>query len=176
MARTGKFSTAPIVAGSLVFFAIAPGTVAGVIPYWLTGWRVQEAFAGSLFISGLGAVMVLAGLASLLDSFARFVLQGQGTPAPIAAPRRLVVSGQYRYVRNPMYLAVLLMVAGQGLILGHPALLRYAAVLWVVFHALVIFYEEPRLVEQFGGRYGAYCRRVRRWWPRSGPKMTSVTG
>ncbi|MBS1212206.1 MAG: isoprenylcysteine carboxylmethyltransferase family protein [Proteobacteria bacterium] len=161
-----KPKTLWIVCGSLVFLVLAPGTVAGVIPYSLTGWRMGGPFMGVTIIPFAGALLVVAGLASLLDSFARFVFEGVGTPAPVAPPRHLVVSGQYRYVRNPMYVAVLFMVVGQSLVLGSVALLRYAAVLWIIFHTLVILYEEPKLVSQFGASYQAYCRNVRRWWPR----------
>ena len=112
--------------------------------------------------------MILAGLGSLLDSFARFVFVGLGTPAPVAPPTRLVVSGQYRHVRNPMYVAVLAIVIGQGLVLGS-GVLRYAALLWLLFHAFVVLYEEPRLGSRFGAPCEVYRRNVRRWWPRTKP-------
>ncbi len=154
---------------SLLFLVLVPGTVVGLVPYWLTGWRVEEPFLGAPILRIAGAVMVLAGLGSLLDSFARFVFVGRGTPAPIAPPTRLVVSGQYRHVRNPMYVAVLAIVVGQGLVLGSGALLRYAALLWLLFHLFVVLHEEPRLGSRFGASYEAYRRNVRRWWPRIRP-------
>jgi protein-S-isoprenylcysteine O-methyltransferase Ste14 len=154
---------------SLLFFALAPGTVAGLIPFWLTGWRVDKPFPGASLLRVAGAAMVLAGLASLLDSFARFVLVGLGTPAPVAPPTRLVVSGQYRHVRNPMYVAILIIVVGQGLVLGKGVLLEYAALLWLLFHLFVVLYEEPGLASRFGASYQAYRRSVRRWWPRVTP-------
>lgn len=154
---------------SLGFLALVPGAVVVLVPYWLTGWRVEEPFLGVPGLRALGALMVFAGLASLLDSFARFVFVGLGTPAPVAPPTRLVVSGQYRHVRNPMYVAVLALVVGQGFVLGSGALLPYAALLWLLFNAFVVLYEEPRLASLFGESYEAYRRNVRRWWPRIKP-------
>jgi protein-S-isoprenylcysteine O-methyltransferase Ste14 len=155
--------------GALLFLLIAPGTIAGLIPYWLTRWRIEAPLLGVPASRVVGVVMVLAGVASLLDSFARFVFIGLGTPAPVAPPSRLVVSGQYRHVRNPMYVAILTLVLGQGLILGSGALFRYAAFLWVLFHAFVVLYEEPTLRATFGAAYGEYCSNVGRWIPRVRP-------
>jgi protein-S-isoprenylcysteine O-methyltransferase Ste14 len=80
---------------------------------------------------------------------------------------RLVITGSYRYVRNPMYVAIISTVVGQALLLGQRALLTYALVLWVSFHAFVVWYEEPSLKRRFGQQYAAYCATVRRWWPRT---------
>jgi protein-S-isoprenylcysteine O-methyltransferase Ste14 len=155
--------------GSTAFLVLAPGTVAGVVPFWLTGWRVEGASQSASILRVAGAFMIVAGLVSLLDSFTRFAWVGLGTPAPVAPPTRLVVSGQYRNVRNPMYVAVLVIVIGQGLVLWSGILLRYAALLWFVFHMVVLLYEEPALGNQFGESYQAYRRNVRRWWPRLRP-------
>jgi protein-S-isoprenylcysteine O-methyltransferase Ste14 len=111
----------------------------------------------------------LAGLPVLLDSFARFALQGMGTPAPIAPPQQLVVTGLYRYVRNPMYVAVLSLVAGQALLFGSVDLVEYAVVLWLGFTAFVLLYEEPALRRQFGQEYADFCAHVPRWLPRLKP-------
>ncbi len=154
---------------SLVFLLLAPGTVAGFVPFRLTGWRVGEPLLGAPILRVVGAALVCAGLGSLLESFARFVFVGLGTPAPVAPPARLVVSGQYRHVRNPMYVAVLAIVIGQGLVLGSVVLLLYAALLWVLFHLFVVVYEEPRLGSRFAASYDAYRRNVGRWWPRVKP-------
>jgi protein-S-isoprenylcysteine O-methyltransferase Ste14 len=126
-------------------------------------------FLGMEVLRLAGAALVAAGLASLLESFWRFAHVGLGTPAPLAPPRRLVVSGQYRYVRNPMYVAILAILVGQGLVLGSAVLLQYALVVWLVFHLWVVGYEEPRLRAQFGASYEAYGRSVGRWWPRLQP-------
>ena len=104
--------------GSLIFLVVAPGTVAGLGPWLLTGWAVGEAspqLVAPLRI--VGAVLVLVGASALLHAFGRFVLEGLGTPAPVAPPERLVIGGLYRHVRNPMYLAVLLTIVGEALLL-----------------------------------------------------------
>ena len=157
------------VAGSLVFLVVVPGTVAGAVPFWMTSWRVQPPLLGPPVSRVLGAVFVLLGLGSLVESVLRFALVGLGTPAPVAPPTRLVASGQYRLVRNPMYVAVVAIVLGQALLLGSVGLLRYAVVLWVFFEAFVLLYEEPSLRARFGASYETYCRNVRRWWPRLRP-------
>ena len=157
------------VAGSLIFLVVVPGTVAGAVPFLMTRWRVQPMLpelGASRFVGGM---LVLLGLASLVESVLRFALVGLGTPAPVAPPTRLVVSGQYRIVRNPMYVAVLAIVLGQALLLGSAALLGYAVALWVLFFAFVLLYEEPVLRARFGESYEAYRRHVRRWWPRPRP-------
>lgn len=153
------------VMGSLVFLVLAPGTVAAWVPFRLTGWRMREPLFGVPAVRVVGAGLIVAGVLSLLESLARFAFVGLGTPAPVAPPTSLVVSGQYRYVRNPMYVAVVACVLGQGLVLASGMLLRYAAVLWLLFHLFVVLYEEPRLEAKFGGSYEAYRRRVRRWLP-----------
>jgi protein-S-isoprenylcysteine O-methyltransferase Ste14 len=112
----------------------------------------------------------------LFDAFARFALQGRGTPAPPLPTERLVVSGLYRHVRNPMYLAVLTVVFGQALLLGSTGLLAYAALLFAAFHLFIVGYEEPTLRRRFGSEYEQYCRRVRRWWPRAGPRSDLPRG
>ena len=156
-------------AGSLVFFLLAPGTLAGFVPYRLTNWRVQPAFFGQRWLPAAGAVLLLGGVAVLMDSFLRFALEGRGTPAPVVPPEQLVVSGLYRYVRNPMYVAVLSTVFGQALILSSATLLWYSAILWVLFHLFVLLYEERALRQKFGRSYEAYCSHVRRWRPRVRP-------
>ncbi len=113
--------------------------------------------------------MLGAGLAVLLHAFGRFVLEGIGTPAPVAPTARLVVGGAYRYVRNPMYLAVAAVIFGQALLLGQAGLLLYAAVFCVIVAAFVRVYEEPVLSRRFGAQYEAYRRAVPAWWPRRTP-------
>jgi protein-S-isoprenylcysteine O-methyltransferase Ste14 len=96
----------------------------------------------------------------------RFVVEGFGTPAPIAAPERLVVGGVYRHVRNPMYVAVLAAIVGQALLLGRLGLLLYAATVWLIAAAFVHWCEEPTLTRRFGTDYEAYRCAVPAWWPR----------
>ena len=155
--------------GSAVFFVLAPGMVVGLIPWLLTRWQVREPLPYWMFMRALGAVLLVAGLITLVGAFVRFVVEGLGTPAPVAAPDRLVVGGVYRYVRNPMYVAVLVAIVGQALLLGRLVLLLYAAGAWLVIAAFVRFYEEPTLTSRFGAEYEAYRRAVPAWWPRLRP-------
>ena len=110
--------------------------------------------------------MIVAGGALVIETTARFALQGRGTPAPWAPPERFVERGSYRFVRSPMYLGVLLLVVGQGLLLGRPVLYAWAAAAWLIFTCFLVFYEEPQLRDRFGASYDDYRRRVRRWLPR----------
>ncbi len=158
---------AAAIIGSAIFLVIAPGTLVVYIPWSLTHWQ----FAPALFPAArvLGAALVAAGLPILLDSFARFALQGLGTPAPVMPPKRLVVTGLYRYVRNPMYVAVTALIAGQGFLFGSITVLEYGAILWGAFFLFVVAYEEPTLEAQFGDEYQRYRASVRRWIPRITP-------
>ena len=157
------------VLGSFVFFWIAPGTVAGWVPYALSRWRMQPPLLGVASLRIVGGVLATMGVAGLVECFARFAITGRGTPAPIAPPERLVVSGFYRYVRNPMYVFVLAAITGQALLLGNSVLLEYAGVVWLLFHGFVLVYEEPILRRQFGPSYEAYRKHVPRWFPRLTP-------
>ena len=152
--------------GSLLFLLVAPGVVAGLIPWWLTGWDLEPA---SPVIRGAGVALIALGTGFLLHAFTRFAIEGLGTPAPAAPTERLVVGGIYRYVRNPMYLAVGATIVGQSLLLGRPELLAYAAAFGAVVFCFVRLYEEPTLAEQFGSSYEAYRRSVPAWLPRLTP-------
>jgi protein-S-isoprenylcysteine O-methyltransferase Ste14 len=116
-----------------------------------------------------GIVLIIAGVPGVLDSFARFALQGLGTPAPIAPPRHLVVSGLYRHVRNPIYVAVVAVIAGQAVLFADWNLAGYGAALWLFFHVWVVAIEEPGLRQNFGAGYESYCANVPRWLPRFTP-------
>jgi protein-S-isoprenylcysteine O-methyltransferase Ste14 len=155
--------------GSAVFFLAAPGVVAGLIPWLLTRWQAREPLPYWAPMRVLGGILLIAGLIALIRAFVRFVMEGLGTPAPIAAPERLVVGGVYRYVRNPMYVAVLAVIVGQALLLGRLGLLLYAAAAWLLVAAFVRWYEEPTLTRRFGEDYEAYRRAVPAWWPRLRP-------
>jgi protein-S-isoprenylcysteine O-methyltransferase Ste14 len=150
-------------AGSAAFLVVAPGVVAGLVPWLLTGWRSSHP---PVPVAVLGLGLIALGTGVLLHAFVRFVVEGRGTPAPIAATRRLVVGGVYRHVRNPMYLAVGATIVGQALVLGRPVLLAYAAVFWAVVATFVYSYEEPTLSARYGEDYVDYRRAVPAWWPR----------
>ncbi len=155
------------VVGSALFFVLAPGGVAGLVPWWITRWR-RPATAGGLTLLLGGVLTVIAG-AVLLHAFWRFVHEGAGTPAPVAPTAHLVVGGAYRFVRNPMYLAVGSAIAGQAIALESPALAVYGAFVLAAMVAFVRLYEEPVLARRHGAEYEAYRRAVPGWWPRLSP-------
>jgi len=153
-------------AGTGLFFLLAPCVVAGLVPCWLTGWRVHHAAVG---LRVAGVALIAAGAPVLVEAFVRFAREGRGTPAPVAPTEQLVVGGLYRYVRNPMYLAVLALILGQAAVLGQPVLLWYAGFVAAAVVTFVKLYEEPALSGRFGARYDAYRRPVPGWWPRLRP-------
>jgi protein-S-isoprenylcysteine O-methyltransferase Ste14 len=134
-----------------------------LIPYLLTGWDAGEAPVAARIA---GVALTLAGAAVLLDAFARFALQGLGTPSPTTPTDQLVVTGPNRYVRNPMYLAVTAAILGQWLLLGRPVLLAYAITFLAITYAFVRGYEEPTLRARYGAEYERYRASVPGWWPR----------
>jgi protein-S-isoprenylcysteine O-methyltransferase Ste14 len=148
---------------SLLFFILAPGMVAGLIPLALlrTGPQIRMGI-----LSYLAFPLWMMGIAMLIWCFRDFLVKGRGTPAPIDPPKELVVSGLYNYVRNPMYVGVFLVILGHFLWFGFLNLLIYAVVVGVVFHSFVTLYEEPNLKNRFGAVYEDYLKRVPRWIPK----------
>ena len=136
------------------------------LPWYLTRFRMREPFLGWPGFRWIGAASIVLALPMLLESFVRFVRRGLGTPAPVLPPQRLVVSGFYGYVRNPMYVAVLVTLVGESLLLGSRSILVYSGIVATLFHWFVVLYEEPMLRRRFGADYDDYCRRVHRWRPR----------
>jgi protein-S-isoprenylcysteine O-methyltransferase Ste14 len=149
--------------GTIVFLVVAPGVVAGLVPWLLTGWDSSEAPA---WLEVIGWLAVAIGAAVLLEAFARFVIEGIGTPAPVAPTTELVVGGLYRYVRNPMYLTVAALILGQAAILASWLLVAYAGVFMATVWSFVHWYEEPSLRRRFGAAYDDYANSVPGWWPR----------
>ena len=148
---------------SLLFLILAPGMVAGYIPLGLLrrGPQIEMGVLGWLALPPW-----LIGITILLWSFWNFLTQGRGTPAPIDPPKELVATGFYRYTRNPMYVGVLLVIAGHFLWFGFWNILIYAAVIFTAFNTFIAYYEEPTLRKKFGAAYEDYCRQVPRWFPR----------
>src|SRR5262249_23941648 len=138
----------------------------GLVPYWFSGWVFRPPLLGWPLTPWLGAMLFVFAPPVFVAFVVRFVREGHGTPAPIAPTRRLVVGGPFRYVRNPGYIAVVAMTAGQGLFLGSRPVLLYAVGLALGFHLFVVLYEEPTLRRTFGEEYEMYQRHVLRWMPR----------
>ena len=157
------------IVGSIIFLFVAPGIVAGVIPASISQYRMEQPLLGLEPLSWLGVLLLILGGVLLLETFSRFALQGLGTPAPIAPTKTLVVTGSYRFVRNPMYVAVVSIILGQGLLLGDVYVLGYGLVVWLVVHLFVLGYEEPTLARDYAEQYDAYRANVRRWLPRLTP-------
>jgi len=153
------------VLGSALFFVVPPCVLAGLIPWWMTGREFRPALFGLEVTRAMGVLLILIGLPGLVDSFARFALQGLGTPAPVAPTKNLVVTGLYRYVRNPIYVAVTAIILGQALLFGAWALVLLGAGFCLAFHLFVVAYEEPTLQQTFGSEYEAYRANVPRWIP-----------
>lgn len=151
---------------TLVFSILVPGTVAGIIP-----WLILQGAGGIVLLIPsfwmLGFLPLLPGVGLYLWCAGAFTLIGKGTPAPIDAPVILVNKGPYRWVRNPMYIAVLSVIIGEAILFRSFPLVEYALLVGVVVHLFVVFVEEPSLRSQFGESYITYLRTVPRWIPRS---------
>ena len=139
-----------------------PTLVAGVVPWLLTHWHADDQ---PWALKLLGVIVLVIGTLLVLETTARFALQGRGTPAPWAPPERFVARGSYRFTRNPMYLGVLALILGQGLLLGRELLFVWAASAWLIFQLFLLLEEEPGLRRRFGAEYEDYCARVPRWLP-----------
>ncbi len=155
--------------GSGLFLLLAPGTAAGVVPWWISRWQVQPPLLRIPVLRLVGGFLIIASICLVLDSFARFAIQGLGTPAPVFPTRHLVISGLYRHVRNPIYIAVVVAILGQGLLFGSVPVLEYGVLVWLAFHVFVLVYEEPKLTATFGPEYEVFCAHVPRWLARLRP-------
>ncbi|MGO4247721.1 isoprenylcysteine carboxylmethyltransferase family protein [Paenarthrobacter sp. RAF54_2] len=154
--------------GTIVFLFLAPGIVAGLIPWLISGWRLYDWDGVAWLVVPVAWIAITLGVAFLLHAFVLFALH-RGTPAPVAPTQTLVVTGVYRFVRNPMYLAVLSIILGQALLFGSWWLVVYAGVLLIAVVTFVKGYEEPTLTETYGEQYLEYRRNVPGWWPRLTP-------
>jgi len=144
--------------GTFLFFLVAPGVMAGVVPWLVTGWDGSPAGPDALDV--IGAVVALVGLAMVVACFVRFVREGRGTPSPTAPTEELVVGGLYRYLRNPMYVGVGLVIAGQCVAFRSVALVVWLALFTAAVTAFVVGYEQPTLRARYGASYDAYRRMV----------------
>ena len=150
---------------SILWTALLPGLFAGYVPLRFFGLaHVQLSLSNPVHLLGLLAIAL--GAALLFTCIWEFARSGRGTLAPVDPPRELVVRGLYRYVRNPMYLSVTVILLGEVLLTGSRALLLYWAVWFGLVNLFVIGYEEPVLRRRFGASYERYTREVRRWLPK----------
>jgi protein-S-isoprenylcysteine O-methyltransferase Ste14 len=157
------------VLGSALFFLAGPGVTVGLVPWIMTRWVVGSPFLGLAPMRFAGIAFIVGGLAGLLDCFARFALQGLGTPAPPAPARLLVAAGLYRHVRKPMYLSAVAIIVGQAVLFGDVGLIAYGALFALACHLFVVAYEEPTLSRTFGKAYDVLRSNVPRWIPRLRP-------
>ena len=160
-----RLTTAAV--GSAIFFVLAPGIVAGLVPWLITGWDVRWPMSALwIAVMALGVGVLTVAVIVLVRNFVRFVVEGRGTPSPVLQTQRLVVGGDYRFVRNPMYLGVIGAIFGQAMIFGSLALLGYGLAVWAMMASFVRWYEEPLLQNRYGEEYQEYRRSVRAWVPR----------
>lgn len=155
-----------VLARAVTYATLFVGLVLVFLPSRVLSWSgvTRPAAIGPAQIAGM--TVAAAGGALALSCILTFALVGKGTPAPFDPPRRLVVRGPYRFVRNPMYIGAGIALAGASLFYRSLPLLAYAGLFFLFTHLFVVLYEEPTLHRSFGEDYDAYCRRVGRWWPR----------
>jgi protein-S-isoprenylcysteine O-methyltransferase Ste14 len=163
-----RLTTAAV--GSTVFFVVAPGVVAGLVPWLISGWDVRWSMSAfGVCVMTLGVALLAVAVLVLIRNFVRFVVEGRGTPSPVMQTERLIVGGDYRFVRNPMYLGVIGAILGQAMIFGSFALVLYAFAVWAAMATFVRWYEEPLLQNLYGDEYERYRHGVRAWVPRLRP-------
>jgi protein-S-isoprenylcysteine O-methyltransferase Ste14 len=169
MARDPQGTLLQAALGTILFVVLVPGSVVVLGPWLVTGWHIAPPLLRWHVTRWLGAALLVLAVPLFAAFNLRFVIEGHGTPAPIAPTNRLVVGGPFRCVRNPGYVSVLALLVGQALFFATPQLLAYAGVVALAFHLFVVLYEEPTLRRQFGADYETYCRAVPRWLPRLRP-------
>jgi protein-S-isoprenylcysteine O-methyltransferase Ste14 len=158
----GNCSIMSLFVKNLLFTLLVPGTVAVYVPLRVV--RGRSIAAGVPL--AIGWVVLAAGAALYFWCVLGFAAIGRGTPAPVDAPKTLVIQGPYRGCRNPMYIGVLTVVLGWSIVFRSGPLVLYALAVATVFHLFIVLYEEPHLRRTFGAGYEDYCRRVGRWFPR----------
>ena len=148
---------------SLLFLIFVPGMLAGYIPF---AFLLTGPYVATGFLIYLALPLWLIGGTILLWCFWDFLTKGFGTPAPLDPPKELVVTGLYKYVRNPMYVGVILMLVAYFLWFGYWSLLIYTGAFFLACHLFVLNYEEPTLEKKFGRAYKNYMKSVPRWVPK----------
>lgn len=149
---------------NLLFTILQPGIVAGLMPYWILGDRgnfiLAQPFSGHQY---LGSIAFVIGLVIMLTCIISFAVKGRGTLSPADPTKKLVISGLYRFSRNPMYIGVTMVLVGEAMFFQSANLWIYSLVVFIAFNVFIWTHEEPRLRRDFGEEYEKYCRKVRRW-------------
>lgn len=148
---------------NLFFTIVHPGLVAGLIPYWILNGSNNPFSRPFEITQYCGTILFSFGLAILLECIVRFAWQGRGTLSPIDPTKDLVIKGLYRYSRNPMYVGVMLMLAGEAVFFESKFMWGYGLIVFLIFNLFILLVEEPRLRKDFGADYQAYCKKVRMW-------------
>jgi len=150
---------------NLIYTIFFPGNVAVLVPSWLLARNANTMPHHWGFLQYLALLSTSAGIVIYFQCVRDFAIAGRGTPSPFDPPSNLVVRGPYRFVRNPLYLAVLVMLLSETVFFESWALLRYTVGYIVTVHLIVVLYEEPKLRHTFGASYDRYSQCVRRWLP-----------
>lgn len=162
---TGRGRDVLLLVETIAFTVLVPGTVTIWLPRDILHIWGDTSPAEWTWRHTAAIVPLAVGLAVYARCVWDFAARGRGIPAPLDHPKHLVVTGLYRYVRNPMYVGVLLVMLGEALFFGSLPFLEYTAI-WLAFvHLSVLVYEEPNLRRKFGESYEHYCASVRRWIP-----------
>lgn len=148
---------------TLIFIVLVPGSVTVIIPYLILKDSLPTILQFSLPYY-FGLLPALSGLIICFWCFADFINKGTGTPSPFDSPKQLVVEGLYRYVRNPMYIGISLVIFGEVIMFSSLLLILYSIILLLIFHINIVYYEEPKLRLEFGGKYDNYRVSVPRWF------------
>lgn len=153
-----------LVLRNLFFTILQPGMVAGLIPYWIAGSPGTGTFKNNLSSFQYIAIFIFAaGIAILFYCISMFAVKGKGTLSPADPTKKLVVSGLYKFSRNPMYIGVMLMLIGEAIFFNSGGLWIYTSIVFIAFNLFIVLHEEPRLKEDFGTEYQQYSKAVRRW-------------
>ena len=150
---------------NIIFTILYPGIVAGLIPCWIIGGDINVIiFEFEKLHQLAGIFLFIAGFIIMTWCIVNFAVKGRGTLSPIAPTKKLVVSGLYRFSRNPMYIGVMLLLIGETLFFSSLSLCLYSFIVFLGFNLFIIAREEPRLKKDFGNDYDIYRKKVRRWF------------
>ena len=149
---------------NLLFTILQPGLVAGAVPFWILGDKGNEPFRHSFHLYHyVGALVFVIGLIIMVSCIISFAVKGKGTLSPADPTKQLVITGLYKFSRNPMYVGVTMILIGEAVFFQSFNLLIYSLFIYLAFNIFIMLHEEPRLRKVFGEEYKKYCQKVRRW-------------